>query len=193
MKDDNPSFDDKKDGKKAGPAAEGDAAPQAVEKAVQRPDDSAELKERMLRLAAEFDNYKKRTMKDIGDAKELGKAEMLKSMLNIVDEFDLMLVSAVKSDDKALAKGVELLYSNFMDALKRNGLREIEATGKFDPYRHEIMMVREEDGKEDGHILEVIKKGYALNDRMLRPAAVIVARPKAQEAEGGKGEHEEDE
>ncbi len=184
MKDNNAKVENEAKDKDAKSQPAPEAARQGGEEKTQ--DDRAELKERLLRLAAEFDNYKKRTMKDIGEAKELGKAELLRSMLGIVDEFDLMLVSAMRSDDKALAKGVELLYSNFMDALKKSGLKEVDTTDKFDPYKHEIMMVREEDGKEDGHILEVIKKGYAFNGKMLRAAAVIVAKPKIAEADSEK-------
>ncbi len=153
--------------------------------------DCAETKERILRLAAEFDNYKKRTANDIANAKEVGKIELLKSMLNIIDEFDLMLATAMKSDDKGLAKGVELLYTNLMDVLKKSGLEEVGSDGKFDPYKHEIMIVKEEDGKTDGQILEVIKKGYIFNDKLLRPAAVIAA--KGAEGAEGKVQKREDE
>lgn len=134
-----------------------------------------ELKERFLRLAAEFDNYKKRTAADISNAKELGIAEFIRSILYVIDEFDIALNSASKSSDKNLIKGIELLYINFIDALKSNGLKEINTDGKFDPYKHEIIMTKKSKEK-DGHIIEVIKKGYMFNDKLLRVASVIVSK-----------------
>ncbi len=143
------------------------------------------IKDRMLRLAAEFDNYKKRMANDSNAARESGIAEIVKALLNIIDEFDFTLIAASKSDDKNLVRGIELLYANFSDVLKKFGLAEIEASGKFDPYRHEIIMVREDEKGEGGRILEVIKKGYVINGRLLRAASVIVSKePAAEEGDG---------
>lgn len=142
--------------------------------------DYNELKEKFLRVAAEFDNYKKRTAQDVENAKNLGKAEMLKSLLNVIDEFDLTFAAAIKSQDKNLSKGIELLYSNFTDALKKQGLKEIETNGTFDPYKHEIIMM-EEDKSKDGTIISVVKKGYTFNDKLLRAAHVIVSKHQEQE------------
>ena len=72
-------------------------------------------------------------------------------------------------------KGMELVFSNVLGTLKSAGLREIEAKGKYDPYRHEIMMTRESKEPE-GTIIEVVRKGYSFNDLMLRPSAVIVSK-----------------
>lgn len=163
-------------------AAEADAVQQEPGPAAEAPD------ERFLRLAAEFDNYKKRVARDISEAKELGKAELLRSMLHVVDEFDLMLAAAGKSADKDLAKGIGMLYANFTAVLKKSGLKEIETDGMFDPYRHEIMMVRDGGGKKEGTILDVVKKGYTLNDRLLRPASVIVSKRGDKDAKAAKEE-----
>ncbi|MEM0149431.1 MAG: nucleotide exchange factor GrpE [Candidatus Micrarchaeaceae archaeon] len=146
----------------------------------------AELKERFLRLAAEFDNYKKRTANEASIAKRMGTAELMKPLLNIVDEFELTLMAVGKSKDDGLAKGIEMLYSNFVDVLKSFGLKEVETKG-FDPYKHEIILAREDDSKP-GTILEIVKKGYMLDDKLLRPASVIVA--KEREGKGG-GKQEE--
>lgn len=143
-------------------------------------DEKAELNEKMLRLAAEFDNYKKRTQKDLIESGAMGKAAFIKEMLPVIDEFELALMALDKSEDKTMAKGIRMLYSNFMDVLKRNGLSEIKCEGTFDPYKHEIIMVRESKEKE-GTILDVIKKGYEFSGRLLRPASVIVAKAQANE------------
>ncbi len=138
-------------------------------------DEYAELKEQMLRLAAEFDNYKKRAKNDLDKAKSMGKAELARNLLPILDEFELAMIAASGSSDKNVSKGIELVYSNFTDTLKRNGLREVSADGIADPFKHEIIMVAESD-KKPGTILEVVKKGYMFDDMMLRPASVIVAK-----------------
>ena len=144
-------------------------------------DDYAQLREQTLRLAAEFDNYKKRVKKEIDYAQNMGKAQLINDLLPIIDEFELAMLALDGSDEK-LAKGMEMLYSNFIDTLKKEGLSTIDCKGVFDPYKHEIMMLRESDKKE-GTILEVVKKGYMFDDRMLRPAAVIVS--KGQEKKDG--------
>ncbi len=138
-------------------------------------DKYAELKEQMLRLAAEFDNYKKRAKADMDKARGMGKAELAKSLLPILDEFELAMIAASNSSDKSVSKGIELVYSNLTDTLKRSGLREVPADGIADPFKHEIIMVAESD-KKPGTILEVVKKGYMFDDMMLRPASVIVAK-----------------
>jgi len=137
-----------------------------------------ELKEQLLRLAAEFDNYKKRTKNDVDNAKSAGKAELVKGFLPILDEFELALIVVNKTSDKIVARGVEMLYSNFTDMLKKEGLGEITCKGVFDPYKHEIMMTRESKEKE-GTILDVVKKGYTFDNVLLRPASVIVAKAPA--------------
>ncbi|MFI5412299.1 MAG: nucleotide exchange factor GrpE [Candidatus Micrarchaeales archaeon] len=146
-----------------------------------QPEDNKEeenYKERMLRLAAEFDNYKKRVRKDIDDAKRVGKAETIKNLLPVLDEFELAVMSVNGNADEVLAKGIEMLYSNFREALKKEGLAEIKASGIYDPYRHEIIMTKEDNKKKPGTILEVIKKGYMLGEIILRPATVIIAKEK---------------
>ncbi len=134
------------------------------------------MKERMLRLAAEFDNYKKRVKSDMEKAQVIGKAEILKNMLPVLDEFELAMLSVSASQDKNLAKGVEMVYSNFIDSLEREGLTEIGTDGVFDPYKHEIVVSKTESSKKPGTILEVVKKGYTFNGIMLRPASVIIAK-----------------
>ena len=138
-------------------------------------DKYAELKEQMLRLAAEFDNYKKRAKADMDKARGMGTAELATSLLPILDEFELAMIAASNSSDKSVSKGIELVYSNLTDTLKRSGLREVPADGIADPFKHEIIMVAESD-KKPGTILEVVKKGYMFDDMMLRPASVIVAK-----------------
>ncbi len=147
-------------------------------KGTEQEDESAELKDRLLRLAAEFDNYKKRTMKEVDAAKALGKAELARKLLPVLDEFGLAMEAIEARGD--IDKGMALVFSNFADALKKEGLREIDAKGAADPYRHEVILTKGSDKKE-GEILEVIRKGYEMNGIMLRPASVIVSKGTVQD------------
>jgi len=150
-----------------------EALPEAGEKPK---DEQAEMKERMLRLAAEFDNYKKRSKAELEKAKDAGKAEMLLSVLPVLDEFELALISLGTMQDKSVARGIEMVYANLLDALEREGLIELDTDGIYDPYKHEIVVSRADSKKKPGTILEVVKKGYTFNGIMLRPASVIISK-----------------
>lgn len=139
-----------------------------------------ELKDRLLRLAAEFDNYKKRSAKEVESAKTVGKAELAAKLLPILDEFQLAIENLDMNTEKG--KGMAIVLSNFGDVLKKEGLQEIECRGVYDPYRHEIMMTKESDEKE-GVILNVVRKGYLWDEIMLRPASVIVSKGSREEEE----------
>ena len=154
-------------------------------------DDAKELKDRMLRLAAEFDNYKKRAAKDMSGAADKGKAEVILKLLPVIDEFELAIGSMDMEQEHA--KGVSLIYSNLISTLKSMGLRPVDAKGRYDPYRHEILLTEENDA-EDGTIIETVRKGYMLNDIMLRPASVIISKHKspADEKKAGGDKDEGD-
>ncbi len=163
--------------------AESNAAKQpnaGVEKEAkeEKKDESNELKERIARFAAEFDNYKKRTAKEIENAKNMGKAEFASRMIPILDEIELAIESLEMKSEKE--KGIALVFSNMLDVMKKEGLKEIESSGRSDPYRHEVILARESE-KEPGTILEVVRKGYTFNGIMLRPASVIVSTKAKEE------------
>jgi molecular chaperone GrpE len=161
------------------------AEPAKKEEAKEKPEteEYSKLKDSMLRLAAEFDNYKKRVARDIDSAKDLGKAELVKALLPALDEFELALMAFNGStNEKNHAKGVELVFSNILGTLKSAGLKEIDSKGKYDPYRHEIIMAKE-SSEPEGAIIEVVRKGYKFNDILLRPSAVIVSKGRAKKEE----------
>lgn len=133
-----------------------------------------EYKDRYMRIAAEFDNYKRRTQNDISNARNNGKIELIRSILPIIDEFELAIIAAEKSSDKTVQKGIEMVYTNFMKTLSNDGLMLIPTEGKYDPYLDEILMVKESD-QPDGTIIETITKGYKFNDAVIRPASVIIS------------------
>jgi molecular chaperone GrpE len=148
----------------------------------------AEMKDKLLRLAAEFDNYKKRSAKELEAAKDMGKAELVKTLLPTLDEFELALSALNDSEhDRQHLKGVELVFSNILGSLRSAGLKEVDSKGKYDPYRHEIIMTRESKEPE-GTIIEVVRKGYTFNNMLLRPSAVIVSKGDASNEGKAKGE-----
>lgn len=165
----------------------GGAAQKPADEAKAGAESPEELKDRLLRLAAEFDNYRKKTRKDMDSAKMLGKAELVKNLLPVLDEFEVAMMAMENAKNDGIAKGVEMLYSNLIEALRKDGLREVPAKGVFDPYKHEVIMAIESE-KPAGTILEVVKKGYTLNDILLRPPAVIVAKGPTEAKKDGDGE-----
>ncbi len=137
------------------------------------------LNDKYLRLVAEYDNYRKRTLKEKMDLIKGGGADVLKSILPVIDNFERALKSLNESSDlEAVKEGITLIYTNLREFLKQRGVIEIEAMGKvLDTDLHEAIaqMPTEEDDKK-GKIIDVIEKGYILNEKVLRFAKVVVAQ-----------------
>jgi molecular chaperone GrpE len=129
------------------------------------------------RLQAEFDNYRKRVLKEQTRAVELASEPLVRRLLEVVDDFELALMAAEeKPDFERFRKGVELVYAKFVDALKAEGLERIEAEGvPFDPAQHEALMQTGE-GEGDPTVGDVLRQGYRLNGHVIRPAGVRVER-----------------
>ena len=126
------------------------------------------------RTQAEFDNYRKRMLRDQTLHLERATASLIEQLLPVLDSFELALGSA-GTDVERLRKGVELVYGEFLGALEKAGLERIEAHGKpFDPEEHEAVMHVEDDGGEPG-VRDVVRSGYRFKGRVLRPAMVKVA------------------
>jgi len=147
----------------------------------------AQVKDQLLRLTAEFQNYRRRTEQSRVLDTSLGKATVVQQMLGVFDDLGRSLEAArdlennpdvdVSSSYETLRSGVNLVFRNFQDELKRLGLREIDAVGKpFDESLHEALMQQPApDGVEPGTVLSEIQKGYVFGDRVLRHSKVIVA------------------
>ena len=168
-------------------AAEGDdmeesdtESPEAVAEPPSLEDQLREKEDQCLRLAAEFDNYKKRTARQFASILESAQAEVITELLTIQDNFERALqVENNKGDFADFKKGVELIFSQLADLLKKNGVEPFESVGeKFDPNFHEAMMTVESDDTEEGIIVEEFTKGYKFKDRILRHAKVSVAQAK---------------
>ena len=129
------------------------------------------------RLQAEFDNYRKRVMKEQTELAELGAMPVARRLLEVLDDFELALMSATDQPDfDRFLKGVELVYAKLVDALKAEGLERMRAEGTpFDPERHEALM-QTGDGEGDPIVADVLRPGYTLKGRVLRAAGVRVER-----------------
>ena len=126
------------------------------------------------RTQAEFDNYRKRMLRDQTTNLERATANLIEQLLPVLDNFELALNSAGTDVDR-LRKGVELVYGEFLGQLEKAGLERIEALGKpFDPEEHEAVLHVEDDGGEPG-VRDVVRSGYRFKGRVLRPAMVKVA------------------
>ncbi len=129
------------------------------------------------RLQAEFDNYRKRVLREQTQAVELASEPVMRRLLEVLDEFELALMAAERQPDfERFLKGVELVFAKLAESLRSEGLQRIEAEGKpFDPELHEALM---QSGAGDGDpvVAEVLRPGYTLRGRVLRPAGVRVER-----------------
>lgn len=136
-----------------------------------------ELKDKHIRLQAEFDNYRKRTMKEKMDLIKSGGESVIVNILPVIDDFEraLMAFSEMKDDDP-LKQGISLIYSKFKEFLKQNGITEIEAKEKdFDTDLHEAVTKIPAPKEElKGKVVDVIQKGYLMNDKVIRFSKVVI-------------------
>lgn len=141
----------------------------------------AELTDDLVRLQAEFENYKKRIERESAQRTKLGAERVVADLLPLLDAFDKAMADAGKNGDApSLRKGIESLHKQLVQTLKGLGLREIRTDGRLDPFEHEAMMRQETEDAEDGHVLEVFQKGYALGPKVIRTAKVKVAKAPEQ-------------
>jgi molecular chaperone GrpE len=134
------------------------------------------LQDRLLRTAAEFDNYRKRVDRERRDLADYMKADVLAEILPIVDNFERAL-QAPSPDGDSLRKGVELIYKQMVDFLRKRGVTPIEALGAdFDPNFHQAVIHETSPAHREGEVIEELQRGYMLGDKLLRPAMVKVAK-----------------
>ena len=139
----------------------------------------ADLKDKYLRQAAEFDNYRKRVLKEKSELIQNGGESVISSLLPIIDDFERALQNMKKSDDTAaLKEGVELIYQKFMKTLESNGLKTIETKeADFNTDFHEaVAMIPAPNDESKGKVVDCVQKGYKLNDKVIRHAKVAVGQ-----------------
>ena len=156
--------------------AEGDAPEPGVDIATLK-QERDDYYDRLLRKTAEFDNYRRRVERERREQADQGLVDLLLDLLLVVDDFDRAL--AVEADDSASGyrKGVELIHTKLHDLLRKKGVKPIDALGaEFDPNLHQAVMHEADTGHAENEVIGELRKGYMLNDRLLRPSMVKVAK-----------------
>lgn len=171
--------------------AQGEPSPEKAEAAQARSEDNLhELRaqaakaqenwDRLLRVTAEFDNFRKRAAREKDEAVRYANHRLLERLLPVLDSFDMAINAANAQNaetSQSLKEGINLVLQQLKSVLTEAGLEEIDAHGKpFDPNLHEAVSQMETDEFEEGHVAQQIRKGYLLRDRLVRPSSVVVAK-----------------
>jgi molecular chaperone GrpE len=136
-----------------------------------------EMRDRLLRKTAEFDNYRKRVDKERRELREWAAAEVLTDLVAILDDFDRALATDAPAEAQPYRAGVELIHRQLGDLLRKRGVTAIETLGTdFDPHLHQAVAYEETQGAREGEVVGEMRKGYRLGERLLRPALVRVAK-----------------
>ena len=136
-----------------------------------------DFKDRWLRKSAEFDNYRKRVERERREHADQAVVDILQDLLAVVDDFDLALTVDAGEGGAAYRKGVELIHAKLHDLLRRYGVKPIDVLGAdFDPNVHQAVVHEESPDHREGEVIGELRKGYTINDRLLRPAMVKVAK-----------------
>ncbi len=144
-----------------------------------------EYYDRLLRASAEFDNYKKRTTREMRDVVRYANEKLFKEIINVVDNLERAISSAEQdgSEEDPLLQGVRLTLSEVEKILERHNVEPIKALGEpFDPNFHQAMMQEESEDQPANTVISEMQKGYKLHDRLLRPAMVVVSKAKSEES-----------
>ena len=135
------------------------------------------------RVAAEFENFRKRAAREQADFMARANERLVKELLPVLDDLGRAALAAREHRTRSVEEGVRLVHRQLAELLRKEGLAEIETDGKFDPHVHEALLTQPSEAPE-GSVIDVVQKGYRLGDRVLRPARVVVAAA-PPEVEGG--------
>ena len=161
-----------------------DAAEESLDELAEARARAAEYLDHLQRLQAEFENYRKRTVKEQTRALEFGSEGLVRRLLEVLDEFQLALASAdARPELESFTRGVELVHAKLLDTLRAEGLEPVDAAGKpFDPEVHEALMGSSDDDGEH-YVEDVLRTGYRLKGRVIRPAGVRVGTRREERPE----------
>jgi molecular chaperone GrpE len=170
-------------GKARKPVGAGHAPPDNSKRQIEDLEERAALLEKerdeyladLQRVAADFENYRKRVAREQESLVARAHERLVKELLPVLDDLERALRAAEEHEEAALEEGVKLLHRELEGALAKEGLEEIETDGKFDPHVHEALLSQPSD-EDEGAIIEVLQKGYRLGDRVLRPARVVISQ-----------------
>jgi len=146
--------------------------------------EAAKMKDMLVRTAADFDNFRKRTKRELEDARRGGREDLLKELLPVFDNLERAIQSAQRATDvKAVADGLTMILKQFEGTLARVGINRVPTTGSpFDPSVHEAIQQVETDEHPPGTVVAEVQPGYAAGEKLVRAAMVVVAKPKSGEA-----------
>jgi molecular chaperone GrpE len=162
--------------------------PEQIEDLKSRAAKADENWERLLRTTADFENFKKRAAREKQDALKFANESLIQKLIPLLDNFDMALAAVQNGQTGAasssLQSGINMILQQFKSALTEAGLEEVDATGQpFDPNLHEAVSQQETAEVPEGHVVQQLRKGYKLRDRLLRPASVIIAKKPADNAQ----------
>jgi molecular chaperone GrpE len=136
----------------------------------------AEMMDRILRLQADFENYRRRTRQEQNDLGTFVTQNLIKELLPVVDNFERALASRPTEDPSGFGAGVEMIFRQLYAVLEKQGVSTVKTVGEmFDPNRHEAILKDAESDKPEGTVVAELQKGYAIGDKVIRPALVKVA------------------
>ena len=141
-----------------------------------------EQDDRLLRLAADFENYKKRAARERQEYVQLANERLIAELIPILDDLERALSAAEQHEEAQLEEGVRLVHRSLAGLLERHGVKPIETDGQFDPHVHEALLSQPSEA-EEGSVIDVVQKGYKLGERVVRPARVVVAAAQAAQEE----------
>jgi molecular chaperone GrpE len=136
--------------------------------------------ELLQRVQADFENYRKRVARDQERLVAHAHERLVRELLPVLDDLERALQAADRHEEAQLVEGVQLVERSLRDALRKEGLVEIDTSGAFDPHVHEALLTQPAEGAEPGSVLDVVQRGYRLGDKVVRPARVIVASESAE-------------
>ena len=163
--------------------APGDPVKELEAKLDAKEEEAKDNYDRFLRVSAEFDNYKKRSARELEDFRKYANQSLLKEMLSVVDNLELAIHSADENQthESSLKEGLDLTRREMLRVFEKFQVTPIESKGKaFDPTYHEAVMQEETDEFSENTVVTEMQKGYLIHDRLLRPAMVVVAKPKTR-------------
>ena len=155
--------------------------PEQLEELKQRAAKADEHWERLLRISADFENFKKRAAREKQDAIRFANESLMEKLIPVLDSFDMALAAAQNASGdpgQSLQTGISMVSQQLKGALQEAGLEAVDATGKaFDPNFHEAVSQQETADVPEGHVMQQLRRGYKLRERLIRPASVVVAKP----------------
>lgn len=156
-------------------------------------EEAQETYDRLLRVSAEFENYKKRSAREMEEFRKFANQALIKEMLSVVDNLELAMNStdSPKAIDKGLLEGLEMTHREILKVFEKFDVKPIDSKGRpFDPMFHEAVMQEETDKVPESTVVNELQRGYLIHDRLLRPAMVVVAKPKEKKGAQSPNDNE---